>query len=351
MAPATGHSPPGQRGVNHVLEAPRPDTVGVGSWRRCMRRGHPDALAAEPRRGRRRQGDARWAGLTRPPSPTRGRTRPTCRFATDAGACTPSVTCDPPNGRYCGTIGNGCFGMIDCGSCAADEVCDSNVCVGGASCVRARLRRPRPGNYCGTVGNGCGRAMDCGACDSSLVCATGVCVPGAGCTPLTCTTATGRYCGTIGDGCGGTLHVRRLSRRLDLRRRGRREHLRPHQLHGRDLHGGGRRALLRQHRRRLRADAGLRRLHRDGQVCTSNVCRTAGCVPLTCNAGVSRYCGVIGDGCGGSLDCGDVRGARHLRGARASPTSAAIPTARRSPARPRAAASTAARSATAAAAR
>src|SRR5262245_48570987 len=53
----------------------------------------------------------------------------------DGGTCTPSVTCTPANGRYCGVIGNGCFGTIDCGGCPTDQVCDNGVCVGGASCM------------------------------------------------------------------------------------------------------------------------------------------------------------------------------------------------------------------------
>src|SRR5262249_24121913 len=53
----------------------------------------------------------------------------------ETGGCTPSVTCTPANGQYCGVIGNGCFGMLDCGACPGDQVCDTGVCVGGASCV------------------------------------------------------------------------------------------------------------------------------------------------------------------------------------------------------------------------
>ena len=87
----------------------------------------------------------------------------------EGGTCTPSVTtCMPPNGQYCGVIGNGCFGTLDCGTCPADKVCEGNVCVGGASCV-ALVCQVATGSYCGTVGNGCGRALDCGACDTSLV--------------------------------------------------------------------------------------------------------------------------------------------------------------------------------------
>jgi hypothetical protein len=227
---------------------------------------------------------------------------PDLSIATDGGACTPSVTCDPPNGRYCGTIGNGCFGMIDCGTCPGDQVCDNNVCVGGASCV-ALTCQTTTGNYCGTVGNGCGKAMDCGVCDSSLVCATGVCVPGAGCKPLTCTTATGRYCGTIGDGCGGTLTCGDCPAGSTCGGAGVANTCAPTNCTaGTCMAAGGARycdSIGDGCGRTLDCGACT-----GGQVCTSNVCRTAGCVPLTCNAGVSRYCGVIGDGCGGSLDCG-----------------------------------------------
>ena len=240
-----------------------------------------------------------------PDAPSVTDTRPNApdlSIATDAGACTPSVTCDPPNGRYCGTIGNGCFGMIDCGTCPGDQVCDNNVCVGGASCV-ALACQTTTGNYCGTVGNGCGKAMDCGACDSSLVCATGVCVPGAGCKALTCTTATGRYCGTIGDGCGGTLTCGDCPAGSTCGGAGVANTCAPTNCTaGTCMAAGGARycdSIGDGCGRTLDCGACT-----GGQVCTSNVCRTPGCVPLTCNAGVSRYCGVIGDGCGGSLDCG-----------------------------------------------
>jgi len=220
----------------------------------------------------------------------------------DTGVCTPSVTCTPPNGQYCGVIGNGCFGMIDCGTCPGDEVCDNGVCVGGASCMPLACQAGT-GNYCGTVGNGCGKAMDCGACDSSLVCTMGVCVPGAGCTPLTCTTATGRYCGNIGDGCGGTLSCGDCPAGSTCGGAGVANTCAPTNCTpGTCMAAGGAQycdSIGDGCGRTLDCGACP-----SGQVCTSNVCRTAGCVPLTCNAGTSRYCGTIGDGCGGSLDCG-----------------------------------------------
>jgi hypothetical protein len=222
----------------------------------------------------------------------------------EGGTCTPSVTCNPPNGRYCGVIGNGCFGTIDCGaSCATGEVCDNGLCVGGASCMPLACTVTN-GQYCGTVGNGCGRAMDCGVCDSSLVCsAGGVCIPGAGCVPLTCTTATGRYCGTIGDGCGGTLQCGDCPAGSTCGGAGLANTCAPTNCApGTCMAAGGARYCG------TIGDGCGRSLDCGGctgtQVCTSSICRMPGCVPLTCNAGTSRYCGTIGDGCGGSLDCG-----------------------------------------------
>ena len=37
------------------------------------------------------------------------------------GACVPSASCTPPNGQYCGVIGNGCpGGKLDCGTTCAN---------------------------------------------------------------------------------------------------------------------------------------------------------------------------------------------------------------------------------------
>ena len=90
--------------------------------------------------------------------------------------CVPSVTCTPPNGRYCGVIGNGCFGTIDCGTCPTGQICEAGLCVGGADCVPLACQ-VTAGQYCGKVGNGCGRAMDCGTCAAGQTCsASGLCV-------------------------------------------------------------------------------------------------------------------------------------------------------------------------------
>ena len=68
-------------------------------------------------------------------------------------------------------------------------------------------------------------------------------------------------------------------------------------------------------RRRLRHALHCARLRGRRRRATRGRLRKAGCVPLTCNgAGSTRFCGAIGDGCGGTLDCGDLRRTdRHVR--------------------------------------
>ena len=66
------------------------------------------------------------------------------------GGCNAGVTCSPPGGRYCGVIGNGCFGTMDCGACLAGEICEGGLCVGGASCMPL-VCQVATGKYCGTV--------------------------------------------------------------------------------------------------------------------------------------------------------------------------------------------------------
>ena len=173
-------------------------------------------------------------------------------------ACTPSTTCAPAGGQYCGKIGNGCKGgSLECGACAGDGVCTGGICIGGPSCTRVTCTSGGGARYCGTVGDACGGKLECGACATGEVCTAGVCVK-AGCVPLTCTMGTTRYCGTIGDGCGGTLACGSCAA-------------------GSTCGGAG----------------------------VSGVCAPTNCTTMiTCNpTGGGQYCGRIGNGCGGVLDC------------------------------------------------
>jgi hypothetical protein len=177
----------------------------------------------------------------------------------DAG-CTPSVTCLPAGGQYCGKIGNGCKGgLLDCGACAGDGVCSFGLCLGGASCKPQTCASGGATQYCGVIGDGCGMKLDCGACGAGQACTFGVCTS-ANCVPLTCgssSSGTTRYCGTIGDGCGGTLACGDCGA-------------------GSTCGGGG----------------------------VPGVCAATNCTPITCMpTGGGQYCGHIGNGCGGALDC------------------------------------------------
>ena len=234
-----------------MLETPpcRPRTRS--SWRRCSR-GWPAARAWRPS-SRRADAGGGTGGGGGPPSADAASARDLRPVAPDGGACT-RVTCNPLGGRYCGVIGDGCNGMIDCGACAAGQTCEAGVCVGGPSCV-ALSCTPASGRYCGKVGDGCGRALACGDCPAGQTCTSGVCVQ-AGCVPLVCNAGGVHYCGTIGDGCGGTLAC---------------------------------------------GDCGA------GATCGGKipgVCAPTNCTPVSCTpAAGGQYCGRIGDGCGGVLDC------------------------------------------------
>ena len=117
------------------------------------------------------------------------------------GICQPT-TCTPPGGRYCGEIGTGCGGRLDCGtSCPAGQTCGG----GGVKNLCGAPRDPkcqpidcvqRGGRLCGRVGDGCGGAKECGdcpggeACGGSVpnVCGTG----GAGAAPPASTCPAGQ---------------------------------------------------------------------------------------------------------------------------------------------------------------
>jgi hypothetical protein len=175
--------------------------------------------------------------------------------------CNSGVTCNPPNGRYCDVIGDGCTGTIECGVCPATQICEGNICVEGAGCV-AGACQVGTARYCGNIGDGCGRVMNCGACEGSQVCSSsGLCVS-ANCMPTRCTSGTSQYCGMIGDGCGGMQNCGVCSLPTTCG-------------------GGG----------------------------VANVCGDPNCKKITCAiGGGGQYCGTIGDGCGGVLECGACPG-------------------------------------------
>jgi len=175
------------------------------------------------------------------------------------GACEPSASCTPAGGQYCGVIGNGCpGGKLDCGTTCTTPgwTCEMNQCVGNASVCTALTC----GNYCGEIGDNCGHKLMCPDCTGGKECRGGICVD-PGCTPITCSQANNvRYCGVIGDGCGGTLDCM-------------------------DCPNGG--------------TCGTPSANYQPNVCNDPTCPKFSCKPMG-----GQYCGVIGNGCGGTQDCG-----------------------------------------------
>jgi hypothetical protein len=136
--------------------------------------------------------------------------------------CTPATTC--PAGMTCGQAADGCGGVINCGSCALPDICGGGGVPG--QCGNSGLL-PDGGNpctpttcaalgyTCGAAGDGCGGMLSCGTCTNPQFCGGGgpnVCGGnnglepdgGIACTPTTCA-ALGYNCGFASDGCGGVL--------------------------------------------------------------------------------------------------------------------------------------------------
>jgi hypothetical protein len=130
-------------------------------------------------------------------------------------------------GYDCGQNSDGCGGLLDCGSCPAGQVCgaggfslcgvpgpgDASAGEGGANACTASTCTSL-GYTCGKNGDGCGGILDCGTCTAPDRCggggfskcgiSTSRSDAGSGCTPTTCA-ALGYDCGPAADSCGGLL--------------------------------------------------------------------------------------------------------------------------------------------------
>lgn len=185
----------------------------------------------------------------------------------DLGACiTPGggppqpPTCNPQTcaqlGAVCGSVGDGCGGVLQCGSCPSGSLCGGsgvpNQC--GGSCKK--LTCAEQGAQCGETIDGCGGTLNCGPCPNGQSCGADGVLNTCSCVPLTCESH-GAQCGTVSNGCGGTLNCGECG---------------PGQFCG------------------IGAEA--------------NICITpGGCQPLSC-ADHGANCGTVSDGCGGSIACG-----------------------------------------------
>lgn len=140
---------------------------------------------------------------------------------TDAGGTCKPRTCSqlkPPVG--CGSAGDGCGGVIQCGSCKAPETCGGGdpeagkpgvpgQCGGTQGCV-PKTCADYP-SACGPQSDGCGGlTTNCNTpCPTGQTCGGDPAKPGecgtppVVCTPWTCGHYPSGTCGTQSDGCGG----------------------------------------------------------------------------------------------------------------------------------------------------
>ena len=186
--------------------------------------------------------------------------------ATEGGSCVPrSIDCT----GLCGPVTDPCSGETkQCGGCAPATVCD----LGGHTCVTPKTTCadliPGP-SRCGIIQNSCGDFLNCGNCPNGQECdpQSNTCVA---CIPVTCKDV-GAQCGPVWNGCGDPNDPAN----------------------------------------RLQCPACP-----SGSVCngTFNVCESA-CTPLSpaaacaaAKAATGVQCGIITDGCGGTVNCDLVSG-------------------------------------------
>jgi hypothetical protein len=238
----------------------------------------------------------------------------TCGGGGTAGVCghpNPCVplTCSSP-GVACGPGGDGCGGTLNC-PCPTGQTCGGGGVAGqcGTPPVCMGLTCAQQNLHCGPAGDGCGRTLDCGPCTTpGDTCGgggvVGMCGHGMTCNPLTCTSP-GVGCGPQGNGCGGMLNCTCPA--------------------GTTCGGGGVAGTCGTPGcpPRTCAMTGGCGIQSDGcgstitcpcptgQTCggggVANMCGTPMCPPRTCASIPTTNgpaCGVIADGCGGSVDCG-----------------------------------------------
>ena len=90
--------------------------------------------------------------------------------------CVPLTTC--PAGDNCGTVPDGCGGMLSCGTCTAPQTCGGGTPPNPNVCGCTPLMACPAGDNCGTVPDGCGGTVACGICPGTEVCMNNVCMAG-----------------------------------------------------------------------------------------------------------------------------------------------------------------------------
>lgn len=128
----------------------------------------------------------------------------------DSGpTCTPR-TC-ASQGSDCGPAGDGCGGILQCGTCAPPTTCGgggvASKCGGASACIPKTVA-DCAANGCGMLADGCGSSVICGTCVSPDTCGGGGIASVCGkppCAPRLCAAIGPKACGPQSDGCGGLL--------------------------------------------------------------------------------------------------------------------------------------------------
>jgi hypothetical protein len=152
------------------------------------------------------------------------------------------------------------FNLFDLSACVSE-----GDPIAPPQCTRRTAAQlcPNANDACGLLPDGCGGVVDCGGCASGNYCDGQTCRPN-NCTPATCASL-GFNCGSPPDGCGGIA-------------------------------------------RNAQGQQGCGDCGGNPQNCGlggPGICGTSSCTPRTrAQACPTNSCGLVGDGCGGAIDCG-----------------------------------------------
>ena len=255
---------------------------------------------------------------------TTGETAPNTEgTAVDSGVPISVAICVPATcaslGRTCGEVSDNCGHIVQCGTCAKDQICSStsNTCVAqsavcggdkgcgmiadacgngfacsktcgfGTKCEDNQCTACQPiacDGRCGNIPDGCGGVQACGACATGQVC-DAIAFTCSVCQKLTCAGYPPTTCGTLSNGCGGVISCPCASLGTTVPRE--------------CVEASAECGKVGDHcSATVTHDCGA---CTGGKVCNGNKCVT--CTPKTC-ASAGKNCGTLDDGCGNKLTCG-----------------------------------------------
>jgi len=105
-------------------------------------------------------------------------------------SCSPLSVAAACGSRNCGLADNGCGSVLSCGTCASGEGCvlATGTCASVGACIPRtcgglaasggttacnEMVPPMSGCFCGAVADGCGGLLDCGSCNADENCGSG----------------------------------------------------------------------------------------------------------------------------------------------------------------------------------